>query len=161
MWVLGEEEGKDVDGVTPTVSEVMDDEDMGGGGASEVVVKMLDGVGVGLGDMREKLALEAKDENGAKMLDERVGVVSVADEGRLVVRLSSNWRVVLVGLVRSCAGAEEEFWAQTDRATSRHRINVRCDIMYDQVEWEYGCTARLCSSRFLVGRLVPWAAHVR
>ena len=81
------------------------------------------------------------------MLNERVGVVSAADGARLVVSMSS--RVVLVGSVGSCV-AEDEFWAQTDRATSRHRINVRRGIMYDQVEWEYGCTARLYRSQFLV-----------
>ena len=139
----GEGEGEDVDGGRPTVPEVMDDEDMSSGellrvaeGESEDVVKRLKGVGVGLG---ETLVLGVKDANGSKMLDERVGVVSAADEARLVLVVS----------VRSCV-AEDKFWAQTDRATSRHRINVRRGIMYDQVEWEYGCTARLYSSQFLV-----------
>ena len=155
LVVGGEEgEGEDVDGGRPTVPEVMDDEDMSGGellrvaeGASEGVVKRLEGAGVGLGG---KLVLGVKDANVARMLDERVGVVSAADEARLVVSMPSNWGVVLVGSVGSCAEAEDEFWAQTDRATSRHRINVRRGIMYDQVEWEYGCTARLYSSQFLV-----------
>ena len=148
MALVGGEEGEDVDGGRPTVPEVMDDEDVSGGellrvaeGDSEGVVKRLEGVGVGLGDMGEKLVLRVKDANG---------VVSAADEARLGVSMSSNWRVVLVGSVRSCAEAEDEFWAQTDRATSRHRINVRRGIMYDQVEWEYGCTARQYSSQFLV-----------
>lgn len=155
LVVGGEEEegeGEDVDGGRPTVPEVMDDEDMSGGellrvaeGTSEGVVKRLGGVGVGLG---ETLVLRVGDANGAKMLDERVGVVSAADGVRLVVSMSS--RVVLVRSVTFCAGAEDENWAQTDRATSRHRINVMRGIMYDQVEWEYGCTARLYSSQFLV-----------
>ena len=65
----GEGEGEDVDGGRPTVSEVMDDEDMSGGellrvaeGTSEGVVKRLEGVGVGLG---ETLVLGVKDDNGA------------------------------------------------------------------------------------------------
>lgn len=143
------------------------DEDMSGGEplrvaeeVSEGVVKGLEGAGVGLGDMREKLVPGVENENGGEMLDERIGVVSAADEARLVVRLSSNWRVVLVGLVSgSCTEAEDEFWAQTDRATSRHRINVRRGIMYDQVEWElvrvHGPAAVLA---FLVRGALAWGS---
>ena len=117
------------------------------------------GVGVGEG-VGKKLLLEVEGEIGkTELLVIGVGVTSTMDEVGSTDRSSSNVRLVL--MVRSCATPEDEFWAQIERARRTDTNNVRCAIMYDQVEREYECTVpcdTLTRSVFLA--LLPRLQHV-
>lgn len=117
-------------------------------------------VGVGVGEgVGEKLLLEVEGEIGkTELLVIRLGVASTMDEVGSTDRSSSNVRVVL--MVRSCAAPEDEFWAQIERARRTDTNNVRCAIMYDQVEREYECTVPCDAHSLCLSRLTaPFAAR--